>query len=120
MKKSKKVVIRTLTVIMMLVLVFTANIISAAAITPGDPRTGSEISGITNLGGRVWSTVAVIVQIAAIAAIVFAGVRYMFASADDKANIKKQTVILIVGAALVFAAVPLAKFISNVANDVLR
>ena len=42
------------------------------------------------------------------------------ASADDKADIKKQTVILIVGAVLVFAAVPFAKFITDIANQTLR
>lgn len=119
MKKSRKIMISVVMSVMLLVVVFTTSFVNAAAITPDDPRTGTEISGITDLGGRVWSTLAVIVQIAAIAAIVFAGVRYMFASADSKADIKKQTVILIVGAVLVFAAVPLAQFITNIANEVL-
>lgn len=120
MKKSKKIILRILPVLLVLVLVITPNVFAADAITAGVPQGGSQISNITNLGGSIWSTIQVIVQIAAIAAIVFAGVRYMFASADDKANIKKQTVILIVGAALVFAAVPIAKFIQSTANDVFK
>lgn len=121
MKKSKKAIIKIFSVVMVLMFVFTigANIF-AAEVTPGLPNTGSDkITGITDMGNKVWNTISVIVQIAAIAAIVFAGVRYMFASADDKADIKKQTVILIVGAVLVFAAVPLAKFITNIAQNVL-
>lgn len=118
MKKSKKIILRILPVLLVLVLVITPNVFAADAITAGVPAGGDKINNITNLGGSIWSTIQVIVQIAAIAAIVFAGVRYMFASADDKANIKKQTVILIVGAALVFAAVPIASFIQSTANQV--
>ncbi len=120
MKKSKKIILRILPVLLVLVLVITPNVFADGAISAEVPKGGSQISNITNLGGSIWSTIQVIVQIAAIAAIVFAGVRYMFASADDKANIKKQTVILIVGAALVFAAVPIAKFIQSTANDVFK
>lgn len=118
MKKSKKIVIRVLTVVAVLMVVLTTNVFGA--ITPTEPYSNGKIDGITNLGGKVWGTIQVIVQIAAIAAIVFAGVRYMFASADDKADIKKQTVILIVGAVLVFAAVPFANFITNIAKETLR
>lgn len=120
MKKSKKIILRILPVLLVLVLVITPNVFADDAISAGVPKSGNEISNITNLGGSIWSTIKVIVQIAAIAAIVFAGVRYMFASADDKANIKKQTVILIVGAALVFAAVPIATFIQSTANQVFK
>lgn len=120
MKKSKKIILRILPVLLVLVLVITPNVFADDAITAGVPQGGTAIGKITTLGGNIWSTVQVIVQIAAIAAIVFAGVRYMFASADDKANIKKQTVILIVGAALVFAAVPIAEFIQTTASDIFK
>lgn len=118
MKKSKKTVIRVISIVAILMVVLTTNVFGA--ITPSNPKEGTEIGKITGLGANVWSTIQVIVQIAAIAAIVFAGVRYMFASADDKADIKKQTVILIVGAVLVFAAVPFAKFITDIANQTLK
>ncbi len=117
MKKSKKILLRALPVLLVLGVIFLASN-SVLAVSAGLPNTGSnKISGVTNLAGTIWNTVAVIIQILAIAAIVIAGVRYMFASADEKADIKKQTVILIVGAVLVFAAVPLAQFIGNLANS---
>lgn len=115
MKSFKKNIAKVLVIAVVFMIVITSNVF--AAISPEDPKSGTAISGITNLGGNIWATIQVIVQIAAIAAIVFAGVRYMFASADEKADIKKQTVILIVGAALVFAAVPFAKFIASVTTD---
>ena len=67
---------------------------------------------------KVWKTVALIVQILAIAAIVIAGVRYMFASADGKFEIKKQTMGLIVGGILVFAASGIVQFVINITNEV--
>ena len=53
---------------------------------------------------KVWGTVLLILQILSVAAIVIAGIRYMFASAEGKADIKKQTIGLMVGAVLVFGA----------------
>lgn len=123
MKKSKKIILRILPVLLVMLLVVTTNVFAAdetPAISASNPKGGAAIGKITTLGGNIWSTIQVIVQIAAIAAIVFAGVRYMFASADDKANIKKQTVILIVGAALVFAAVPIASFIQSTAQQIFK
>ena len=121
MKKSKKILLRILPILMIGLLLVTSNVFAAAnenAITAGVPTDNGKIEKITDLGGKIWGTISVIVQIAAISAIVFAGVRYMFASADDKADIKKQTVILVVGAALVFAAVPIAKFIQATAKQI--
>lgn len=117
MKKSKKIMLRVLPIILVLAVV-TTNVFG---ITVGLPNTGTtKINGVANLANSLWNTVSVIVQILAIAAIVLAGVRYMFASADTKADIKGQTLILVVGAILVFSAVPFAKFIAKIANDTLK
>ena len=67
---------------------------------------------------RIWGTVSLILQVCAVAAVVFAGVRYMFASADGKADIKKQTVGLIVGAILVFGATTLINFVITITSEV--
>lgn len=116
MKKSRKLMLRLVPVFLVLTLicVSTSSIFAISVTKPS----GSANANISKLAGNIWGTVAVIVQILAIAAIVLAGVRYMFASADEKADIKKQTVILVVGAILVFAAVPIAGFIANTANQV--
>lgn len=121
MKKSRKVIMKVFSIVMMLMVVFTigTSVFAANAIDAELPNTGTnKITKVTDLGNTVWNTLATIVQIVAIAAIVFAGVRYMFASADSKADIKQQTVILIVGAVLVFAAVPIAKFIAGTAEQI--
>ena len=116
MKKYRGMFARVMPVLMVIVIMAS----SVFGISPSLPTTGgNELNGITNLAGSIWKTASVIIQILAIAAIVIAGVRYMFASASDKADIKKQTVVLIAGAILVFAAVPIAKFVGDVANNAL-
>ena len=79
----------------------------------------STSAAVGKLAGNVWKTVQTVVQVLAIGAIVFAGVRYMFASADAKADIKKQTVILIVGAVFIFAAGNIVKLIADAAKSVI-
>lgn len=90
-----------------------------ASMVPNTPGTRNEVTVVTNVAKNIWSTLRVIFQILAISAIIIAGLRYMFASADGKADIKNQTIILIVGAILVFSAVEVAKFVANTANSVL-
>lgn len=116
MKKSKKILLRILPVLIVFMVFFTTNIF---AIDVKEPTSNDASQTVSDLSGRVWGTISVVVQMVAIAAIVLAGVRYMFASADDKANIKKQTVVLIVGAVLVFAAVPITKLIVKAAKEII-
>lgn len=67
---------------------------------------------------NIWASLVTILQIAAVAGIVFAGVRYMFASAEAKADIKSSMIHLIIGMAIVFAASTLIKVIITVFNEV--
>ena len=97
--------------------VFAANEpISGNVNLPG----GSASTTISNLSGNIWQTVILIVQILAVAAIVFAGVRYMFASADQKADIKKSMIILVIGAVLVFGASTIISIIASTTAEVAK
>lgn len=124
MKKSKKIFLRILPVLIVLMVVFTTNVFAAAnpagfSNFKGDMQVNANTGGKTvKVIGNVWGIVLTVLQVAAIAAIVFSGVRYMFASADSKADIKKQMIWLVVGGVLVFAASTVVKLITTVANDV--
>ncbi len=111
----KKFMLRVMPIVLVALLVITNSVF---AIDPTEPPKGSAISKVTNTANNLWATVSAVVQILAVLAVVVAGVRYMFASADTKADIKQQTVILVVGAVLVFAAVPALKFVQNIAKGV--
>lgn len=80
---------------------------------------GTAADGVTSAAVNVWQTVITIVRILAVAAVVFAGLRYMFASADQKADIKKSMGILAIGAVLVFGATLVLDLINSATNSIL-
>ena len=115
MKKLMKI----LPVVMMVCIVLT-NVFAINADSLGDAINGGTAAGeITGAAKNIWSTIATIIQILAIAAVVFAGLRYMFASADQKADIKKSMGVLAIGAVLVFGATLVLQLIANATNSVL-
>lgn len=86
---------------------------------PHTPSGGTAVNKVENVTQKIWATAEKIIQVLSVAAIVFAGLRYMFSSADGKADIKNQTIMLIVGAIFVFGAVEIADLIYDVATSVL-
>ena len=69
--------------------------------------------------GNIYATVSTIFQFLAVAAVVFTGVRYMLASADTRADIKGQCIILLVGAMLVFGGAAIIKAVGRTGSEVL-
>lgn len=110
----------------MTVLVLVVAVFAFVAPVFANPIIDTNISTTTTQGigaadeavSKAWNTIRLILQIAAIAAVVFAGVRYMFASADQKADIKKSMGILAVGAALVFGATFIIDFIVDITQQI--
>lgn len=80
--------------------------------------TGTASGVVSLLTGNIWSTISVVIYTLAIGAVVVAGLRYMFASADQKADIKKSTGILIIGAILVFGATFVLNLVKGILLDV--
>lgn len=121
MKKSKKILLAIIPVVLVLLVVST-NVFAVSDMFNMDSLNnavsgGSASTNATNAVQGVWKTVLLILQILAVAAIVIAGVRYMFASADAKADIKKQTITLVVGAVLVFGASGIITMITSISSD---
>lgn len=118
----KKFILRILPIVLVAVLVLTTNTVSAITYgdlrnTMNDARSGNyTVEAANSLIYRVWSVVSTVIQVLAIAAIVFAGVKYMFAGADEKATIKTGMLILVIGAVLVFGATTVVKIIANSVN----
>ena len=113
---------KILPVVMMVCLVF-ANVyavnvdnIDSALTNNNSYKTSTNITGAA---ANIWQTIATVIQILAIAAVVFAGLRYMFASADQKADIKKSMGVLAIGAVLVFGATLVLQLIAG-ATSVLE
>lgn len=114
-----KKIYKLFSIIMLLVMIFNVSLVYADRPTEPLSQNVSGNKAIT-VTQKLWGTIKVIVQILAVVAIVVTGVRYMFASADGKADIKGQTVILVIGAVLVFAAATFAGFVYDAATDILQ
>lgn len=76
--------------------------------------------GIRASASKIWSSVKLILQIAALSALLFTGVRYMLASADQKADIKKSTMALVIGVVVVFGTTIIIDFVTKVAGELMN
>ena len=121
MSTLKKVFLRAMPVVLVLMVVATSTVFGFENFSTdimqnlGD---GSNIEAADKAVNKIWGTITLILQTLAVLAIILSGVRYMFASADGKAYIKKQTLCLVVGAVLVFGASMIVSFIVNVTSDI--
>lgn len=118
MKRFTKTMLRVLPIVLVAVIVC-GSVFGFNSFNPNTiGQTSENVASINTTVNKIWGSVLLILQILAVAAIVIAGVRFMFASADQKAEIKKQLIILVVGAVLVFAASTLVQFLTKVASEV--
>lgn len=115
----KKFMLRVMPIVLVAVLVITCPVLAKSPEEIESMASGNGIGNVNTAVSSVWSTVLTVLQILAIAAVVFAGVKYMFAAADQKAEIKNGMIGLVVGAILVFAASTIVQFIINAANEVI-
>lgn len=112
----KKFMLRVMPIVLVAVLVLTNSIYAYTVDTTITNPTGS--IGLETSVGKIWGTVLTILRILAVAAIVFAGVKYMFASAEGKADIKNGMLGLVVGAIMVFGASIVIEIIMNAAEKI--
>lgn len=75
-------------------------------------------SNFNTMQGNIWATVSVVVNIFAFAGICAIGLKYMFASADEKADIKKALIPMTIGIVLVYATASVIAFIANSGNGI--
>ncbi|MBR6689532.1 MAG: hypothetical protein IKL68_05915 [Clostridia bacterium] len=120
MRRIAKKIVKILPVVIMLCIVFVDAFAANTNIGVPNGPSGTASTTIKRATGKVWATVITIVQILAVGSVVFAGVRYMVASADQKADIKRSLGTLAIGAALVFGATTIIRFVVNSANQVMR
>ncbi len=120
MKKMSKKVKLLLMVIMVISCIITVSSVYANISTNFPESDNHKIDKVDTSVKKIWGSVVVIVQVLAFAAIIFAGLRYMFASADRRADIKRGLIMLALGAILVFATSTIVSFVVNVTNDALQ
>lgn len=120
MKKLFKLGMKVLPVVIMIILFAMPTILGATGgvISIGDaPGTGTA-TVTKGMVENLWGVIRTVLQIAALGALIFSGVRYMFASADQKADIKKSMGILVLGALIVFGSTIVIDIITKIAKDI--
>lgn len=73
----------------------------------------------TNIVGRLFSTFTYIAQFIVVASIIYVGIKYIFAGADGRAELKGKSVYFIIGIILVFATTNVLSFISELIDQTL-
>lgn len=107
-----KRIIRILPIVIVMCILVTS--VFAVSVPTTNPTGGTVAGSVTTVAANLWATIASVIQLLAIAAVVFAGLKYMFASADQKADIKKGLGILALGAVMVFGSVTLLKMFTDI------
>ena len=115
MKKLLNILPVILIICMILTNIFAADINKVDDILNTNGKPG--IDKVNDTARNIWATIATVVQVLSVSAVVFAGLRYMFASADTKADIKKSLGILALGAILVFASTTIIQFIVRATKE---
>ena len=84
----------------------------AGALDWVDPSTG-DISQMQHLGNRIIGILQFIAIIVAIAVLLFVGIKFLLASPSEKAGIKGMLIPYVIGAIIIFAAVPILEIIES-------
>ena len=125
MNKNNKKFIKLVSITLILMMILSV-VSMRTALANSDLGSGFNYGNVPSGGtvqfdsqvNKIWNTIEYILWVASFAGILFAGVRYMFASADQKADIKKGTISLVIGMVLVFSATLVIDFIVNVFNSI--
>ena len=112
----KKFMLRVMPIVLVALLV--APSVIYGVYDPLNTNPTTSIGTVDNAVQKIWGTVLTVLQVLAVAAIVFAGVKYMFASAEGKADIKNGMIGLVIGAILVFGASAVIKMIITASQEV--
>lgn len=120
--KTKKKICVTIIMILLTLISFT-NIVCATGLD--DPTTiisGPDMTGVGtlfNLGNIVLGIIQYVsIGVASIATIIL-GIKYMYSSPEDKAEIKKKLIPFIIGGVLVFGAVQLVKIVETFVGEII-
>ncbi|MCI8486446.1 MAG: hypothetical protein HFJ20_05045 [Clostridia bacterium] len=118
MLKNNKMLKISLVVIMVVGIITISSISMASDSFIGDqnqlkPSVPEQASGIYNLGNNLLGIFQTVGYIAAVIVLVWLGIKYIMASPDGKAEIKKQAFAYILGAILLFSAATIVTIIKG-------
>lgn len=74
-------------------------------------------SGMTKMISTIFGVVQYICIAAAVIIIMVSGVKYMISAPDQKADIKKQSISLVIGATIIFSISTILRIIANIVKS---
>lgn len=100
-----KTIMKILTVVMMIAMIATMSTVVFAETNMAIPTANGTVpTGLSTAAGVIITVVQFICYAAAVVMLMILGVKFISASPDGKAEIKKSAVIYVIGALLVFFA----------------
>ena len=117
---KKTLIIRILTSAILLLLVF-GNVYAFGNGFNNDmiQYRDENISQLKTPFTKVFNSAVLILRILSVGGVIFAGVKYMFADASKKSEIKQSMVYLVIGMVIVFAASIVVQYIVAVAGEIM-
>lgn len=95
------------------------NMVMGASIPTPQKINGDGATQVSNIASRIIYIVQVVCYAAAFIMLLVLGIKFISASPDGKAEIKKSAVIYVIGALLVFGAGLLLGVINNLTQNVV-
>lgn len=119
LKNNKMLKITLVTMIVLSVLLLLGgNILASGGVFTVPSGTSTSLSGkATTMGGAVLGLFQAVGTVVAVVILVWLGIKYIMASPDGKAEIKKQAFGYILGAVLLFGAVWLVPLIQGLVTS---
>mgnify|MGYP001771270376 CR=1 FL=1 len=121
--KPKKLLIKISTIIALSLLLTFANTNVYAGITLPSGMENiytTQDPVVESIGGQIIWVVQLIFYAAAVIIVMFAGLKYMGAAPEAKAEFKKKLIYMVVGAVILFAAGSLVRIIGGLALNNLN
>ena len=69
---------------------------------------------------RLANTIFLVLQVASVLGVIFLGIKFMYMSADKRAEVKNGLIMVIIGLVLVFGASTVAQFVVNVFKEAIN
>ena len=115
--------IKKLTKIVSVVLIISTilsafSMVFASAPIPSASKPGEGADDVSNIASMVIYVIQIIAFAAAVIMLMFVGIKFLTASPEGKAEIKKTAVIYVVGAVLLFAAGGILGIVQNLADNI--
>lgn len=119
--KNKVIYVVFIVLSVLLALSVFTSVEASAVVGQFSPNTGTSAAGsVKTIGNNVLGLIQIAGTAIAIGMLLFLAIKYLKAAPDEKANIKQSSVIYIIGAVTLFAAVNIVTIVAKFAEETIK